>query len=148
MDMHLNKIGIYQSTVAPNGFKCHTNWSWCFSNLKTVLFDARSEIQFVRHCNFSTGQFAIFNSLERIIFRPANRSYLEERLLEIIISSRRLNKLTEQKHSALYNLRDDSTIMTKGAFSFYQRFENFFLIILADHLFQIMDVIEKFSSHF
>ena len=54
-------------------------------------------------------------ALEKIMFRPVNRSYLEERLLEIVISCRRLNKLTEQEHSALYNLRDDPTIMIKGA---------------------------------
>ena len=53
-------------------------------------------------------------ALEKIMFRPVNRSYLGERLLKIVISCRRLNKLTEQEHSALFNLRDDPTIMIKG----------------------------------
>ena len=40
---------------------------------------------------------------------------LEERLLDIAISSKRFNNLTREECNALYNLRDDPTIITKGA---------------------------------
>ena len=42
-------------------------------------------------------------------------SNLEERLLEIDISSKRFNNLAKEVRNELYNLRDDPTIMIKGA---------------------------------
>ena len=42
-------------------------------------------------------------------------SSLEERLLEIDISSKRFNNLTKKERNALYSLRDDPTIIIKGA---------------------------------
>ena len=42
-------------------------------------------------------------------------SSLEERLLDIDISSKRFNNLTKEERNALYNLRDDPTIIIKGA---------------------------------
>ena len=42
-------------------------------------------------------------------------SSLEERLLDIYISSKRFNSLTKEERNALYNLRDDPTIIIKGA---------------------------------
>ena len=40
---------------------------------------------------------------------------LEERLLEIDISSKIFKNLTREERNALYNLRDDPTIIIKGA---------------------------------
>ena len=56
-------------------------------------------------------------------FNPRNRdtiietymSCLEERLLDIEIPSKRYNNLTKEERDALYSLRDDSTIIIKGA---------------------------------
>ena len=42
-------------------------------------------------------------------------SSLEERLLEIDISSKRFNNLTKEESNALYNLRDAPTIIITGA---------------------------------
>ena len=42
-------------------------------------------------------------------------SCLEERLLSIQIPSKRYNNFTNEKHDALYSMRDDSTIIIKGA---------------------------------
>ena len=40
---------------------------------------------------------------------------MEERLLDMEISSKRYNNLTKEERDALYSLRDDSTIIIKGA---------------------------------
>ena len=56
-------------------------------------------------------------------FNPRNKdtviqtylSCLEERLLDVDISSKRLNNLTKEEHHALYNLRNEPTIVIKGA---------------------------------
>ena len=40
---------------------------------------------------------------------------MEERLLDIEIPSRRYNNLTKEERDALYSLRDDSSIIIKGA---------------------------------
>ena len=40
---------------------------------------------------------------------------LEERLLDIHISSKRFNNLTKEERIALCNLRDEQTIIIKGA---------------------------------
>ena len=56
-------------------------------------------------------------------FNPRNKdtvietylSSLEERLLDIDISSKRFNNLTKEERNALHNLRDDTTIIIKGA---------------------------------
>ena len=40
---------------------------------------------------------------------------MEERLLDIEIPSKRYNNLTREERDALYSLRDDSTIIIKGA---------------------------------
>ena len=56
-------------------------------------------------------------------FNPRNKdtiietylSYLEERLLDIEIPSKRFDNLTTEKRDALYSLRDGSTIIINGA---------------------------------
>ena len=40
---------------------------------------------------------------------------MENRLLDIEIPSKKKNNLTKEERNALYSLRDDSTIITKGA---------------------------------
>ena len=40
---------------------------------------------------------------------------MEERLFDIEILSKRYNNLTKEEHDALYSLRDDSTVIIKGA---------------------------------
>ena len=42
-------------------------------------------------------------------------SSLEKRLLDIDFSSKRFNTLTKKEHNAVYKLRDDPTIIIKGA---------------------------------
>ena len=42
-------------------------------------------------------------------------SSLEERLLDIEIASKRLNNLTKEEREALYSLKDDPSIIDKGA---------------------------------
>ena len=41
-------------------------------------------------------------------------NFLEEKLLDTEIPSRRYNNLTKEEHDALYSLRDDSTVFIKG----------------------------------
>ena len=56
-------------------------------------------------------------------FNPTNKdtiietylSCLEERLLDIDISSERFNNLNKEERNALYNLRNDPIIIIKGA---------------------------------
>ena len=56
-------------------------------------------------------------------FNPRNKdtifeiylSCLEKSLLDIDISSKRFNNLTKEERNALHNLRDDTTIIIKGA---------------------------------
>ena len=42
-------------------------------------------------------------------------SYLKERLLDIEIPSKRFNNLTKEEWEALYSLKDDCSIIIKGA---------------------------------
>ena len=56
-----------------------------------------------------------FNSRNKDTVIETYLSSLQERLLEINISSKRFNNLTKEEHNALYNLRDDPTIIIKGA---------------------------------
>ena len=42
-------------------------------------------------------------------------SYLEERLLDVEIPPKRYNNLTKDECDALYSLRDDPSIIIKGA---------------------------------
>ena len=56
MDMCLLKFNNYQSTVAPNCLKSHTN-SWCFDFFQKIsLHDVRSEIHLVRRNMVSSRQ--------------------------------------------------------------------------------------------
>ena len=67
--------------------------------------------------------FLTDNFRPKSYFNPRNKgtiietylSCLEERLLDIEIPSKRYNNLTREERYALYSLRDDSTIIIKGA---------------------------------
>ena len=54
-------------------------------------------------------------------FNPSNKDTVIEmisqqsRLLDIDISSKRFNNLTKEESNVLYNLKDDPTIIIKGA---------------------------------
>ena len=56
-------------------------------------------------------------------FNPSNKdvvietypSCLEERLLDTDIPSKRFNNFTKEKRKALYSLKDDASIIIKGA---------------------------------
>ena len=56
-----------------------------------------------------------FNSRNKDAVIKTYLSSLEERLLDIETSSKRFNNLTKEERNALYNLRDDPTIIIKGA---------------------------------
>ena len=68
-------------------------------------------------------RFIIIIIIITTIINPRNKdtvtetylSSLEERLLEIDISSKRFNNLAKEERNELYNLRDDPTIMIKVA---------------------------------
>ena len=67
---------------------------------------------------FSTNKFrpkSSFNPRRKDTLTETYLSYFEERLLDIEIPSKRYNNLTKEERDALYSLRDDSTIITKGA---------------------------------
>ena len=77
------------------------------------MSDARSEIHLVR-CNIVSSGQSIWG-LKRNYIQACIFSCLEEKLLDIDISSERFIKLTKEERTALYNLRDDPTIIIKGA---------------------------------
>ena len=67
---------------------------------------------------FSTDKFrpkSSFNPRNKDAIIETYLSSLEERLLDIEIPSRRYNNLTKEERDALYSLRDDSSIIIKGA---------------------------------
>ena len=67
---------------------------------------------------FSTYKFrpkAFFNPRNKDAIIETYLSCLEERLLDIEIPSERYNNLTKEERDDVYSLRDDSTIIIKGA---------------------------------
>ena len=99
----LTKGRLWLSGTGKTISKKHINNLWHFRN------DERT---------FSTDKFKSKSS-----FNPSNKdaiietylSCLEERLFDIEIPSKRYNNLTKEERDALYSLRDDSTIVIKGA---------------------------------
>ena len=65
IDVCLPTSDIYQSTIAPNCFKSHTNY-WCPDFIQKILPDVRFETHLVRRNIFSTRQS----------FRALKKSYL------------------------------------------------------------------------
>ena len=56
-----------------------------------------------------------FNQRNKYAIIETYLSCLEERLLDIEIPSKRYNNLTKDERDALYSLKDDPTIIIKGA---------------------------------
>ena len=74
------------------------------------------------HFRNNQKQFAYEKFRPKSTFNPRNKdavieTYLSslERLLDIETSSKRFNNLTKEERNAPYNLRDDPTIVIKGA---------------------------------
>ena len=67
---------------------------------------------------FSTDKFRptpSFNPRNKDTIIKAYLNFFEDRLLDIEVPSKRYNNLTKEKRGAIYTLRDDSTIIVKGA---------------------------------
>ena len=76
-----------------------------------------TKLRLIRHFRYDEKPFPY----EKSRFNPRNKftvietylSSLEERLLDIDTSSKRFNNLNKEERNALYNLRDDPTIIIK-----------------------------------
>ena len=75
------------------------------------------------HFRFDERSFAADRFRPKSSFNPRNKdviietylSCLEERLLDIEIPSKRFSNLTKEEREALYSLKDDPSIIVKGA---------------------------------
>ena len=93
------------------------------ARLKTELEEYGRKLRLMRHFRNDEKPFPYEKFRPKSTFNPRNKdtvietylSSLEERLLDIDISSKRFNNLTKEERNALYNLRDDPTIIIKGA---------------------------------
>ena len=108
MDMCLLKFNNYQSTVAPNCFKSHTN-SWCFDFFQKIsLHDVRSEIHLVRRFFQTTSpDFKIIfrHVLAVKVFPDKNvlsRNYLTCRLLVMISGNKLFLRLFKRFQNNVY----------------------------------------------
>ena len=78
---------------------------------------------FMWHFRNDEWSFAAYRFRPKSSFNPRNKdiiietylSCLEERLLDIEIPSKRFNNLTKEEREALYSLKDDTSIIIKGA---------------------------------
>ena len=93
------------------------------AKLKTELEEYGRKLQPMWHFRNDEKPFPYEKFRPRSTFNPRNKgavietflSSLEERLLDIDISSEIFNNLTKEERNAQYNLRDDPTIIIKGA---------------------------------
>ena len=93
------------------------------TKLKTELEEYGRKPRLMWHFRNNEKPFPYEKFRPRSTFNPRNKdtvietylSSLEERLLDIDISSKRFNNLTKEERNALYNLREDPTIIIKGA---------------------------------
>ena len=93
------------------------------AKLKTELEEYGRKLRLTWHFRKDEKPFPYEKFRPKSTFNPRNKdtvietylSSLEERLLDIDISSKRFNNLTKEERNALYNLRDDPTIIIKGA---------------------------------
>ena len=91
--------------------------------LKTELEKYGSKFRLMWHLRKDGKPFLYENFRAMSAFNSRNKDYvietylssLEERLLDIDISSKRFNNLTKEECNAPYNLRDDPTIIMEGA---------------------------------
>ena len=92
------------------------------AKLKTELEEYGRKLWLMWHFRNDKKPFPHEKFRPNSTFNPWNKdtvietylSSLEERLLDIDISSKRFNNLTKEERNALYNLRDDPTIIIKG----------------------------------
>ena len=92
------------------------------AKLKTELEEYGRKLGLMWHFIMDEKPFSYEKFRPKSTFNPRNKdtvietylSSLEERLLDIDISSKRFNNLTKEERNALYNLRDDPTIIIKG----------------------------------
>ena len=91
------------------------------AKLQTELEEYERKLRLVWHFRNDERSFAADNFRCKSSFNPRNKdviiethlSRLEERLL--VISSKRFNNLTKEEREALYSLKDDPSIIIKGA---------------------------------
>ena len=92
------------------------------ANLKRELEEYGRKLRLMWHFRhderpFSQQRFkpkSTFNSRNKDAVVETYLSYLEERLLEIEIPSKRFNNLTKDERNAMYSLKDDKSIIIKG----------------------------------
>ena len=93
------------------------------AKLKRELEEYGRKLRLIWHFRNDERTFSTDKFRPKSSFNPRNKdaiietylSSLEERLLDIEIPSRRYNNLTKEERDALYSLRDDSSIIIKGA---------------------------------
>ena len=93
------------------------------AKLKTELEEYGRKLRLMWYFRNDEKPFSYKKFRPKSTFNPRNKdtvteiylSSLEERLLDTDISSKRFNNLTKEERNALYNLRDDPTIIIKGA---------------------------------
>ena len=93
------------------------------AKLKTEFEEYGRKLRLIWRFRNDEKPFQYDKSRPKSTFNPRNKdtiietylSCLEERLLDIDISSKKFNNLTREECNALYNLRDDPTIIIKGA---------------------------------
>ena len=91
--------------------------------LKTELEEYGRKLRLMWHFRNDESSFVADRFTRKSSFNPRNKdviketylSCLEERLLDIEIPSKRLNNLTKEEREALYSLKDDPSIIIKGA---------------------------------
>ena len=93
------------------------------AKLKTELEERGRKLRLMRYFRNDEQTFSTDKFRRKSSFNPRNKdtiikiylSCFEKRLLDIEIPSKRYNNLTKEEPDALYSLRDDSTIIRKGA---------------------------------
>ena len=93
------------------------------AKLKRELEEYGRKLRLIWHFRNDKRTFSTDKFRPKSSFNPRNKdaiietylSSLEERLLDIEIPSRRYNNLTKEERNTLYSLRDDSSIIIKGA---------------------------------
>ena len=93
------------------------------AKLKTELEQYGRKLRLMWHFRNDEKTFSADQFKPKSTFNPKNKdaiietylSCLEERLLDIEIPSKRFNNLTKEERDALYSLKNDSSIIIKGA---------------------------------
>ena len=93
------------------------------ANLKKELEEYGRKLRLMWHFRYDERPFFQRRFKPKSTFNPRNKdavietylSCLEERLLDIEIPSRRFNNLTKGETNSMYSLKDDKSIIIKGA---------------------------------